>query len=174
MLLLLLLAPFAALVLAVLAVRSRGLVRHMLIRWLLAPLLALLALPVLFYGERLNRWLEYNPATRERFEALIKSNDHQAVLAAAAGFITQARTNLVLLRPVDRLTLPPEIIQLHPSFVRVKEQELDVVYTDVRGKYGFCISRIPHGWQLAWCEMGEARLTSDWFLHPLATQNSAR
>lgn len=171
-------APLAILALLPRALRSQGLERRiwmrLLMRWLVFPLLALLAVPCLIYGERFDRWWHYDPATRERFEALVKTNAHQTVLADAVEFIQQTRTNLLLVRAADLLVLPPSVQQLHPNFVRVKEQELDLVYMDSRGKYGFCILRAGRDWQLAWCEMGDSSRASDWFLHPLATQPGAR
>jgi hypothetical protein len=121
-------------------------------------------------ASHVSRLLDYDPATRQRFTALIRTNDHQAVLAAAVPVIWQLHTNVVLIRQRDiTALLPMELVQLQPAFVRLQEKALDLVFVDSRGKFGFTVSRAHNGWELAWFEQTPGRL-DELEPHPLAVQ----
>jgi hypothetical protein len=120
--------------------------------------------------DRLSHWVEYDPSTRQRFTALVRTNDHQAVLAAAVALIQQMRTNALIVRSDDLAALSPVLAKLQPNYVRMQKAELELVFADTRDKYGFCVSRTSNGWELAWCEFGVYTRLEDWFLHPLAAQ----
>ncbi len=149
--------------------------QHILLRIVIALLLSFLILfvaGVANYGTwRLTLWAEYDPATRQRFTELIKTNDHQAVLAAGVLVIQQLRTNALIIQPDEMAVLPSVLVKMQPNYIRIKKNDLDLVFTDSRDKFGFCVSHTSNGWELAWCEFtSPGRAPEDWLLHPLAVQ----
>jgi hypothetical protein len=144
--------------------------RRVVLRLLLVFLGVGVYMAIKFGASQVSRLLDFDPAARQRFTALVRTNDHQAVLAAAVPVIWQLHTNVVLIRQRDiKALLPMELVQLQPTFVRLQEKELDLVFVDSRGKFGFSVSRARNGWELAWFEQTPGRL-DDLEPHPLAMQ----
>jgi len=136
--------------------------------WLYALISAVVYVKTMDWSQK---YAEYNPETRQRFTALIKTNDHAAVLAAAVPLLAQLNTNLLLIRAEDmQQKLPATIMQMKPDFVRVRTNELDIVFKDTRGKYGFSVSATSNEWILAWYEHETLLTLQDLVAHRLAAQ----
>ncbi len=92
-------------------------------------------------------------ARRRHFDRLVKTADHQALLAAAITVIRGATNDVTFHRSYDHYpsitNLPPIIYQMKPNYVGVDPERLRMEFHGGFDHYGFEIRRRDQ-WELSW------------------------
>jgi hypothetical protein len=110
-------------------------------------------------GRRILRGPLEMAARKRQFDALVKTNDHRAVAAAAVAAI-RAYTNAQFLHH-EVTNLAPAIASLRPSYVVIYPDAVTIEFAGGFDHFGFKVEDEQDGWAMSWyTEKGQ---------HPLLT-----